>query len=452
MNRRELEMHLQDLFDGCLESGDLESLQQELRNNPEAQDAYCDYAHLKNSLQLRDEGVDLMNVVPMDRVVERRQRRALEYAGLGAVAALVILGVVLAFIFIRKPQPTLTFVTSPGTELSISHELTGEDAPEGLTLEPGSRLEIRHGTAELEFTSGVRGIVRGPANLTLLNEGLLELDRGTAWFEVPSKATGFQVNTPDLTLIDLGTEFGIRSRPDFLDEVHVFTGKVEVRNRYGLKKGAQLEAGEARVAGPGGRWKETPLRRDHFLTKLPSTEPDLSNAALIRIPPENVTASSTVVGLFSRSADHMVDSSGLIGGQHTNAVKGNMWLSSGDDYGGEDYNPSVTFDLGAIYTINRFHVWNYNENPPNLTDRGVNRVSVKYGTTPDLGSTVTGITNFAQADGIATDPGESFDEFRPFKARYIKFDIISNHGGDNNFYGLSEVQFHGVLVPEPEKR
>ena len=112
----------------------------------------------------------------------------------------------------------------------------------------------------------------------------------------------------------------------------------------------------------------------------------------------------------------------------------------------------MIFDLGAIYAINRFHVWNYNENPPNLTDRGVNRVSVKYGTTPGLGSTLTGITNFAQADGISTDPGESFDEFRPFKARYIKFDIISNHGGDNNFCGLSEVQFHGVLVPEPEKR
>ena len=35
--------------------------------------------------------------------------------------------------------------------------------------------------------------------------------------------------------------------------------------------------------------------------------------------------------------------------------------------------------------------------------------------------------------------------FPPFAARYIKFDIDSNHGGDNNFYGLSEVQFDGSL-------
>ncbi|MDA7934714.1 hypothetical protein N9B65_06695 [Akkermansiaceae bacterium] len=77
---------------------------------------------------------------------------------------------------------------------------------------------------------------------------------------------------------------------------------------------ASLEAGEARVAGPGGHRKEPPLRRDHFLTKLPSTEPDLTNAALISTPPENVTGSSTVAGFFNLTADHMVDSSGLICG------------------------------------------------------------------------------------------------------------------------------------------
>jgi len=450
MNRRELEMHLQELFEGRLMGDDLEELQHELRTNPEAKDVYCDYAHLHNALQLRNEGIDSLNVIPMDQAVQRDRRRSFRTAMLVSVAVLMIIGVVMSLFIARTPPPTLRFSTSPGTGLTISHQLTGEGAPEGQVLEPGSRLEIRHGTVELEFASGVRGIVHGPANLTLLDEGLLELDRGTAWFEVSSKATGFQVNTPDLTLIDLGTEFGIRSRPDFLDEVHVFTGKVEVRNRYGLKKGALLVAGQARVAGPAGRWQETPLRRDHFLTELPSTEPKLANAELISIAPGNVTVSSTVVGLFNRIDDHIVNGHGLDGGQHTNAVKGNMWLSSGTEFGGDDPDPFVIFDLGAIYTIGSFHVWNYNENPPNLTGRGVNRVSVEYGTTPDLGSTVTGITNFAEADGTSTYPGESFEKFPPFKARYIKFDINSNHGSDNNFYGLSEVQFYGELVPEPD--
>ncbi len=168
------------------------------------------------------------------------------------------------------------------------------------------------------------------------------------------------------------------------------------------------------------------------------------NAELITIPPENVTASSEIGGAFNRQDDFLVDESGLTAGQHVAAVQPNMWLSTGTAFGGDDPDPFVIFDLGAVYTINSFQVWNYNESPPNLTARGVNSVTVEYGTTAGLGSTVPGITNFAQADGLDTYTGENFSDFTPFSARYIKFDINSNHGGDNNFYGLSEVRFDGV--------
>ncbi len=175
-----------------------------------------------------------------------------------------------------------------------------------------------------------------------------------------------------------------------------------------------------------------------------------AQAALITIAPGNVTASTEIPG-FNRLDNYLVDGSGLTGGQHTAAVEPNMWLSAGTAFGGDDLDPFVIFDLGAVYTINSFHVWNYNEAPPNLTSRGVNGVTVEYGATAGLGSTVPGITNFAQADGLATYAGEDFSGFTPFDAQFIKFDINSNHGGDNNFYGLSEVQFDGVLatVPEP---
>ena len=168
-----------------------------------------------------------------------------------------------------------------------------------------------------------------------------------------------------------------------------------------------------------------------------------ANAELITIPPENVTASTEIPG-FNRIDDYLVDGSGLTGGQHVAAVEPNMWLSIGTAFGGDDLDPFVIFDLGAVYTINSFHVWNYNESPPNLVARGVNSVTVEYGTTAELGSTVPGITNFTIADGLATYAGENFSGFPAFNARYIKFDINSNHGGDNNFYGLSEVQFDGV--------
>ena len=181
-----------------------------------------------------------------------------------------------------------------------------------------------------------------------------------------------------------------------------------------------------------------------------------ADAAVITIDPGtvgNVTATSDTLG---RVDDNIVNESGLTSGAHDRTAD-NMWLSSGTDFGGIDPNPSVLFDLGAVYTINSFHVWNYNEAVlrasgsvrTNLTNRGVNGVSVEYGTTVALGSTVTEITNFAQANALATYAGENFNGFTSFNARYIKFDINSNHGDANSFYGLSEVQFDGIAIPEP---
>jgi len=167
-------------------------------------------------------------------------------------------------------------------------------------------------------------------------------------------------------------------------------------------------------------------------------------AQTVTIDVIDVTASSEIGGAFDRLDDYLIDGSGLTGGAHTSDVEGNMWLSTGTDFGGEDLDPSVTFDLGAVHTIVSFHVWNYNE--VNLPDRGVNDVSVEYGTTMALGSTVAGITNFAQATGVDGYTGEEFNSFTPFEARYIKFDINSNHGGDNVFYGLSEVEFYTLTI------
>ena len=80
-----------------------------------------------------------------------------------------------------------------------------------------------------------------------------------------------------------------------------------------------------------------------------------------------------------------------------------------------------------------------------MSTRGVNAVTINYGSTPSLGSSVPGITNFSQTDATNTHAGEVFSSFTPFTAR----DIDSNYGDTNNFHGLSEGQFDGNLVPEP---
>jgi hypothetical protein len=273
MNRRELETHLQDLFDGYIGPEAFNSLQDELRANPEARVAYREYLHLHHALRFHSKGQAPLRVVPMDLVVERLQRRSMKQAGLAAAAVLILGALVMSLVLFQPKPATLTFTSSQGTDLMVSHRIDGETIPEGQALEPGSRLTVSHGVVELEFASGVRAILRGPADLTLLREDLLDLNHGTAWFHVPQKAVGFQVRTPDLVLTDLGTEFGLLSKLDSPAEVHVFTGKVEVLNRHGLKLSEVIEGGNARVAGPAGRWKSTVARSDHFLTELPDKAP-----------------------------------------------------------------------------------------------------------------------------------------------------------------------------------
>ena len=184
-----------------------------------------------------------------------------------------------------------------------------------------------------------------------------------------------------------------------------------------------------------------------------SVAASVSDAAIISIAPGNVSSSSEIGAPFDRINDHLVDGSGLVGEGHDGTPDGTMWLSEGTCCGGsQDFDPWVQFDLGETYSITSIRGWNYNAaTGGNLTERGVNALTVQYGITDGLGSTVPGITNFAQAPEPVTNAyaGEVFDGFAPFTARYIKFDIDSNHNGDNFFYGLSEVQFEGALIPEP---
>jgi len=163
------------------------------------------------------------------------------------------------------------------------------------------------------------------------------------------------------------------------------------------------------------------------------------------VDPARVTASSEIPG-FDRGDDYMVDRSGLNGVQHNTTPDGYMWLSSSPAYGGLDPDPSVVFDFGMPVTVDSMRVWNYNESggsPPFIT-RGVQDVNITYGLASPTETALPGITSFQSANASSTYTGELFDSFTPFAARFVKFDIDSNWGSPETFYGLSEVQFEGA--------
>ena len=277
MTRRDNESRIQNLVDGNLAPDERAALLAEIGRDPALLDIYwgyvlleCAFARLSSSnASLRTEPT-----VITETTLRSRRKSHIRWS-LAAVAALALVAVPLHLIFSRNPPPTASFRVSPGSILNVSHIATGKDAPPPGTLMPGSRAKLEQGTLELTFASGVRSIVRGPADLTVQNKGRLSMQNGNAWFLVPAGAEGFQVQTPGMTVTDLGTEFGVRTRPYSRDEVHVFKGKVEAMAQDSVEPAAPFTTGMARAAGEDGQLSEISPDRGYFLTNLPDSLPHL---------------------------------------------------------------------------------------------------------------------------------------------------------------------------------
>lgn len=177
--------------------------------------------------------------------------------------------------------------------------------------------------------------------------------------------------------------------------------------------------------------------------------------------------SSELGGTFERTAIHILDGSGFDSGTgfHTNIpdgqggagpAPGSMWLTTGVFAAPNDPLPaSITFNLGGIYDLDSLKVWNYNEAfaAAGLVGRGSNSVDILAAPSVGGAFTLLGNFTFTVAPGTTNvDFGQVVD-LSPFAAanstQLIRLDILSNHGGDNQFAGLSEIRFNGTAVPEP---
>lgn len=129
---------------------------------------------------------------------------------------------------------------------------TGTRQPRaGTILSPG-RLQLSRGLAQLEFYSGVRLIIEGPADVELVsaNRAVCHSGRIRAW--VPPQARGFQVVSPEFELVDLGTEFGMEVGANVGSKVEVFDGEVELH-----PAGARTADPLRLLEGAGVAWDST---------------------------------------------------------------------------------------------------------------------------------------------------------------------------------------------------
>jgi len=191
---------------------------------------------------------------------------------------------------------------------------------------------------------------------------------------------------------------------------------------------------------------------------LALTSPAALCATITGVTIEDVST-ELVSGPFDRRANHLIDGNEFDegAGTHTVTPDGAMWLNNGTFTAPNDPNAPgavVTFDLGSNFALSSITVWNYNEFLPgrsDLLDRGANDAEILVANSEGGAFTSLGNFTFNIAPGVANvDFGQDID-LSSFAAagdaRLVRFNITSNHGGDNNFVGLSEVRFDAI--PEP---
>jgi hypothetical protein len=111
----------------------------------------------------------------------------------------------------------------------------------GATLAP-SMLRLQAGALLIEFFSGATVVLEGPAEFEVLSKNEGRLLTGKLNAHVPPQAHGFTIETSAGRIVDQGTDFGLNLAGESQNELHVFTGKVEVQADG---KSLDLSSGEA---------------------------------------------------------------------------------------------------------------------------------------------------------------------------------------------------------------
>lgn len=121
-----------------------------------------------------------------------------------------------------------------------------------LRIKPGDKLNLAKGLVQMEFASGARIILHGPAVFTPTSATTGHLESGRLTGEVTEG--NFHLTTPAAEVIDLGTEFGVQVDSEKSTDVVVFNGKVQVVGTSGTRESLDMTKGmAARIRSDGSK-------------------------------------------------------------------------------------------------------------------------------------------------------------------------------------------------------
>lgn len=254
-------------FDGQLTAPEKRELEAMLLGSPAARRMYLDHAEWHGLLRehaLQSGGASLLREAPA--AVPKRNLLFRRVAwGIG-LAACLLLGWKLLLPGHEAPGPGVVAVAGLDDVAllaqAINVEWDGISYPPGAAL-PKGWLKIRQGTLRLDFYSGARVMLEGPAALELISPGLARLEQGKLTANVPPPAAGFTIQNGSLSVIDRGTEFGMKATHPENCEVHVFEGEVELEGKVPASTRRELFAGDA-VSIRDGQSTALAANRDVF--------------------------------------------------------------------------------------------------------------------------------------------------------------------------------------------
>ena len=337
------ETRIQQLLDGELHPDHWPEVREHLAESEEARRIYCGQVRLHAELvRMRRERNSLRHpVIPQSEVVDEQRQRTFRLAGAAAAALILLSGLGMYVIHVRDVPSSTRLTTSPNSIFTITPPAAGSASPEeDGTLATGSTIDLERGVLELEFASGVRSVVRGPASFTIESETSLDLARGTAWFRVPGPAAGFTVNTEGFVVTDLGTEFGVISLPRQAPSAHLFKGRIHLRSKIGAMARETISGSGARELSVVGRLKSIPPRPDRFFRNLPDQLPWLGwNFDAIETGTRSCIGTMSEVRHVHGTPRPDPSAAGIVPGRFGNALHvtgdGGFWQSDWPGLGGD---------------------------------------------------------------------------------------------------------------------
>ena len=235
---------------GTLNDAGVDELRTILRNDIEARRYYAQVMVFDAALKQESvAGGDIENVQPKNHSTELAHhefsaRRTVSFPirWSSAAAALLLIGLAIGWMtneFGQRNEPVVKLISPEGTAektddsvAMITRSIGVEWVADSLinvdaSVRPG-RLAITTGFLQIEFYSGARVVVQGPADLEIISSMETVVHAGKIRAVVPPLAHGFTVRGPQVKVIDLGTDFAFETAADGSSQVHVFIGQVDL--------------------------------------------------------------------------------------------------------------------------------------------------------------------------------------------------------------------------------